>query len=202
MSTAERVASIIGGVGAVTGIAGLVVSIVSIRYVKRSTAHAGESAVESRRLREIEADRRVEEKERRHEDLAPNLPGELELEFRANERLGGGHGSLFGAITLPRGHRVKAEALMVGGSRSELSLGMVTAADREVGFQVEPWHPEQEKPRTEEIVFRFWPPVEGADDVPAWGCGCGRPTGEGMDGPGHWERRVTVSYQPVENQIF
>jgi hypothetical protein len=180
--------------------AGLGLSVWALVYSRRSAAASRDSADEAKRLREIEAERRAEERERRHEELGPVLPGQIEAEFRENRRLGGGHGSLFGAITLPRGYRVKAEA-RIGRSRTELSLGMVVAPGREVEFQIEPWHPEQEKPRTDEIVFRFWPPVEGADDVSAWACGCGRPSGEAMDGPGHWEQRVKVSYYRIEDSV-
>lgn len=191
----------------------LVVSIVSggaaIKYArrsaveaKRSADHAGESVVEARRsadeakrMRELEEDRRREERERRHEDLAPVLPGEIDAAFKPNQRLGGGHGSLFGTIKLPRGYRVRAEAVTASGSSAELSLGMVVPPDREVEFQIEPRHPDQPAPRTEEIVFRFWPPVGDSDGVPGWSCECGRPTGGTLEGAGHWERRVKVNFR-------
>lgn len=184
----------------VVAAASCAVAVWAIVYARRSAQASRDSADEARRLREIGADRRTDEKEQRHEHLAPELPSELEAEFRENERLGGGHGSLFGAITIPRSYRVKAVAVM-GQSRTELGLSMVVAPGREVEFQIEPWHPDQEAARTTEILFRFWPPIEG-DDVPTWGCGCGRPTGETLDGPGHWEQRVKVNYYRVEDSIY
>lgn len=184
----------------VVAAAGFGVSVWAIVYSRRSAAASRDSADEARRLREIEADRRADEKESRHERLDPGLPSELEAEFRANEEIGGGHGSLFARITVPRGYRVKAEALM-GQSRQGIGLGLVVEANREVEFQIEPWFPNQEKPRTKETVFRFWPPLEG-DNVPVWGCGCGRPTGETVDGPGHWEQRALVKFYRVEDSVW
>jgi hypothetical protein len=59
-------------------------------------------------------------------------------------------------------------------------------------FAIEPWGSGREEPGTKEILFKFWPPVEGVDRGEVWSCGCGRPGGETMEGPGHWERRVKV----------
>jgi hypothetical protein len=178
------------------------ISAYAIRYARQSAVHAGASVVEARRsadeaakMRELDEDRRREERERRHEELAPDLPGEIDASFRPNQRLGGGHGSLFGTIKLPRGYRVKAEAIATAGSRTELSLGMLVPPDREVEFQIEPRHPDQQELRMEEILFRFWPPVEGVDEVPSWSCECGRPTGGTLEGAGHWERRVKVTFR-------
>lgn len=220
MDAADVVSIGIAAVAAVTGIAALVVAVLSynrskdsIREAKRSADqaersadHAGEAVVEARRsadeakrMREVDEDRRRQEREQRHEQLAPGLPVEINAEFRENERLGGGQGSLFGAVTVPRGYRVKAEAVM-GRSRTELGLSMVAAPGREIEFQIEPWHPDQEAARTGEVLFRFWPPLEG-DDVSTWGCGCGRPTGETLDGPGHWEQRVKVNYYRIQDSV-
>lgn len=182
----------------VVAVAGLAVAVQAAVSSHRSAKSAERSAEEAAKSRAIDEDRRRQEREQRHEDLAPDLPGNINAEFRPNERLGGGHGSLFGKIVVPRGYRVRAVALM-GQSRSELGLGMVVVPGREVEFQIEQWHPDQEAPRTAEIVFRFWPPLEG-DDVPSWECGCDRPTGETADGPGHWEHRATVTYiNPASN---
>lgn len=176
-------------------LAAFVVAVAAAVFARQAVVQARRSADEAARSNEIDEDRRREEREKRHEDLAPEMPGEIDASFRPNRRLGGGHGSLFGTIKVPRGYRVKAEAVTTARSRTELSLGMVVPPDREVEFQIEPWHPEQGAPRTEEIVFRFWPPVEGADDVPSWSCGCGRPGGATLDGAGHWERRVKVTFR-------
>lgn len=198
MSKAEWIASIIGGVGAVTGMVSLVVAIVAVRHSRRSADHAGrsadhagEAAVEARRLREIEADRRTDEKERRHEELAPDLPSEIEAE------LGGawsaGQGTLFGSIRVDRAYRVRAYG-RAGESLTLLSLPSVAAGRERVRFAIEPWAPGRDEPGTTEILFKFWPPVESVDRGEVWSCGCGRPGGETMEGPGHWERRVKVIF--------
>lgn len=180
--------------------AGLGIAVHAAVSAHRSAKSSARSADEAARSRVIDEERRRDEREERHDGLAPKVPAEIKAEFRPNERLGGGHGSLFGSITMPRGYRVKAEALM-GQSRSELGLGMVAAPGREVELQIEPWHPDQEAPRVAEIEFRFWPPLEG-DDVPSWSCGCGRPTGETLEGRGHWEQRVRVDYYRVQDSVW
>ncbi|MEO3786962.1 hypothetical protein ABGB12_26870 [Actinocorallia sp. B10E7] len=60
-------------------------------------------------------------------------------------------------------------------------------------LHIEHWPTGREEPKTQEVLFKFWPPLE-ADDADPWSCHCDKPTGETMDGPGHWEQRVQVEY--------
>lgn len=189
----------------------LVVSIVSggaaIKYArrsaveaKRSADHAGASVVEARRsadeaakMRELEEGRRADEKERWHHDHEPDLPGEIKAKMR---RSGAGDaGALRGEITVPGVYRVRADAV-AGAASTQIALDGVTKANQPMEFMIERWAPGKTKPDTEEILFRFWPPVEGVDGVGVWACDCGRSV-EAVDSePGHWERRVKVIYRP------
>lgn len=182
----------------VVAAAGFGVSVWAIVYARRSAQASRDSADEARRLREIEADRRADEKEHRHEQLAPDLPAEIEAE------LGGawsaGQGTLFGSIRVDRAYRVRAFG-RAGESLTPLSLPSVAPAGERVRFAIEAWASGRREPNIKEVVFKFWPPVDGADQTSAWNCGCGRPTGETMDGPGHWERRVRVGYYRIEDSI-
>jgi hypothetical protein len=143
-------------------------------------------------MRELEEGRRVEEKERWHRDHEPELPGEINSKRRVGE--GGDPGGLYGEITVPRVYRVRADAVSGPMSR-QIALDGVTKAGQSLEFMIEQWVPGQTKPETEEIVFRFWPPVEGTDGTGVWTCACGRAAQEAGDGPAHWERRVKVKYR-------
>ncbi|GAA3957228.1 hypothetical protein GCM10023085_44690 [Actinomadura viridis] len=204
MNGAEWGALVIGGVGAATGIGSLVVATVAVRYAKRSAhhagrsaLHAGESAAEARHLREIEADRRAEEKEYRHEELAPNLPSAIDAAFKRDVN----GGALYGSITLDRQYRVRAFGC-AGESLTELALSSITPLNEAMEFVIEAWAPGQVRPRLVEIIFKFWPPVEGSGHQQVWSCGCGRPNGDSLGGDGHWERRVKVSYYSPENNVW
>lgn len=176
----------------VVAAAGFVVAVWAIVYSRRSSQASRDSADEARRLREIEADRRTDEKERRHEEVAPDLPPEIEAELVGAHVAG--HVSLFGAIRMDRAYRVRAYG-RVEASLVPLSLPSVLPGRGElVRFAIEHWTDGQEEPRTAEIMFKFWPPVDGVDRGEVWSCGCGRPGGETLEGPGHWERRVKVSF--------
>lgn len=177
----------IASAAAVAAFLGVAVALWALVYARRSAA-------EARRLRELEADRREEERQRWHEELGPDLPGEIVAEFRPHPRLGAGMGSLWGKVSFPKTYRVKAVARM-GQSRTDLSVPMLVERGQTVDFEIELWHPDQERAKTDEIVFKVWPPVRDADDTPAWSCGCGRPTGESLDGEGHWGQRVKVIYE-------
>lgn len=192
-------------------LAALVVSIVSggaaIKYArrsadeaKRSADHAGESVVEARRsadeaakMRELEEGRRADEKERWHRDHEPDLPGEIKAKMRRGGA--GDAGALRGEITVPGVYRVRADAVS-GNASTQIALDSVTKANQPMEFMIERWAPGKTKPDTEEIVFRFWPPVEGVDGVGVWTCNCGRSVDAVDSEPGHWERRVKVIYRP------
>src|SRR5439155_25923889 len=94
-----------------------------------------------------------------------------------------------------RGYRIQAEAILDSGTSTSAGLGNVLHPNREEKFHFEQWPPGSKKAKTREIRIRFWPPLDG-DGVDVWDCPCGRPTGESMDGPGHWEWRVKVEYEP------
>lgn len=161
-----------------------------------SAAASQESAEASRRSAEeaakitvIETARRAEERQRLHDDLGPKPPGEIAAELHK----GSATDSLFGSITVPRGYRVIADALYVSGGSTRVALTSIIHPNRREDFQIEPWPPGSKHPVTKEIKFRFWPPLE-VDNLDTWTCPCGRPTGESMNGPGHWEWTVPVSY--------
>lgn len=175
----------------VVAAAGFGVSVWAIVYARRS-------ADEARRMREIEADRRADEKERRHEELAPDVPAEIEAELGGAWQLG--HGSLFGSFLVGRPYRVRAFGRS-GESLTPLSLPSIAPGGELIRFAIEPWSPGRNRPAIQEILFKFWPPVEGVDRGEVWSCGCGRPGGDTMEGPGHWERRVKVGFGQVEDSI-
>lgn len=193
-------------------LAALLVAIIgtaSATFYARRSAKTAEGAAESARksaaeaaaLTAIEADRRVEEKEAAHDRQGPVPPAEIELEFKPNRNVGGGHGSLFATITAPRGYRVQAQAVYDNGTRTGTGLGTTVKPNQPEEFFVEHWHPDQTEPKTKELWIRFWPPLE-PDGLDVWTCPCGRPTGESLGGasgndPGHWEWRVpVVFYRP------
>jgi hypothetical protein len=174
---------------AVTAVGVSVASMgVSYLWGRYSAKAARDSAMSARRSADEAAAMTKLSLEQRHDDLAP---GPAPAEIAATVRGGGVTDSLVGSITVPRGYRVKATAYFRTGGSTELSIGPVLHANQPVMFQVEKWPPGSEKPVTKEIRFRFWPPIEG-DDVEPWSCRCGKPTGDTMDGPGHWEWRVPV----------
>lgn len=185
---------IVGAIGGIIGTGGGMVGIVIAGLAKR---HARESAEEAAKLTAIEQERRAEERERRHEDLAPQLPGEIVMELRD----GRATQSLFGAITVTRSYRVQAEALFRSGGKSLLGMPAVLRPHQRVEFEVEKWPAGATQPKTEAVKFRFWPPIEG-DDVDTWACPCSKPTGESLDGPGHWECTVPVTYHDVLQSVW
>lgn len=184
-------------------LAALVVSVVSgggaVWYARQSAAEAGRSADEAERLTRIEADRRSEEKERRHEELAPNLPVEIEAALGGAVSAGA---ALYGLVQMDRAYRVKAFGRS-GPSLTQLAFPSVTRAREPVRFVIEPWTEGSVEPSIKEIVFKLWPPAEG-DVGNVWSCGCGRAAGETetVDGPGHWERRVKVNYYRLEDSAY
>jgi hypothetical protein len=194
-------------------VAAVVVSVVSggaaVWYARRSVAeatrsadHAGASVVEARRsadeaakMRELDEGRRAEEKERWHHDHEPDLPGEIEAKFRRGGP--GDAGALHGEITVPRLYRVRADAVS-GLASTQIALDGVTKPGQAMSFMIERWSPGKARADTEEIVFRFWPPVEGVDGSGVWACNCGRPGQEAPSEPAHWERRVKVTYRRTQ----
>ena len=192
-----------------------VVTVFALKYGRRSAAearrsadHAGDAVVEARRaadeaarMREIDEDRRREERERWHRESEPDLPGEIDAEYRPSGGHGSGDGSLHGSITVHRVYRVQAEAVS-GRSRHQLAIATLTRPHQPIDFMIERWPQGKSTIDTEEIVFRFWPPIEGADGAGLWACECGRPGGGSLAGDGHWERRVKVSYQRMNGPRF
>lgn len=169
-------------------------------HSQRSADHAGESVVEARRaadeaarLTRIEEERRVEERARWHHEREPDLPGEIDLEYRDSPGGSPGDGALWGTVTFPHTYQVRAFTV-AGSSWSPLSLDSVTQPGRPVEFMVERWPRGKEALHTDEVVFRFWPPAVAEDGTAVWRCGCGHSVQATEEGQGHWERRVKVRY--------
>ncbi len=166
----------------------------SEKSAKASAEAAGRSADEAERMTRIESDRLRDERDARHEALAPVLEGKvtIDLEGANPNRLG-----LFGWITLARTYRVQAEGWTGSALTPTSGLPVLLHAHTRYKFHIEHWPNGRTKPQTQELRFRFWPPVADLDDTDAWTCPCHRPSGETMNGPGHWEVRVPVE-PPVE----
>lgn len=197
LDASDWIAVIAVVVAVVSGGAAIKYARKSAVQAERSADHAGDAVIEARRaadeaaqMRAIETDRRADEKERWHHECEPVLPGEIDASVRGS----GDTAALYGEITVARVYRVRAEAVS-GASRIQLSLDMVTKPDQPIEFMIERRPQGKTTVDTEEIVFSFWPPVEGADGTGLWRCDCGRPGGGTMVGPGHWERRVKVSFR-------
>ncbi|WP_162642339.1 hypothetical protein [Streptosporangium sp. 'caverna'] len=173
-------------------VAALVVALAAGYFAAISARAARRSANEAARLSGIEAERRRDEREERHERLAPSHPGSIVAVLE--ESAVGGPKNLFGSITVPRDYRVQAEG-WVRDSYTLLSLPLLLHANRPYRFHIEHWPPDREEPQTQEVRFHFWPPVD-VDDTDPWTCSCGRPTGENADSFGHWELRVPITYEP------
>lgn len=190
----------------VTGGGAIVYARKSAHQAERSANHAGEAVVEARRsadeaarMRELDEGRRAEEKERWHHDHEPALPGEIEAKFRRGGA--GDAGALHGEITVPWMYRVRADAV-VGPASTQIALDLVTKPGQTMEFMIERWAPGKTKADTEEIVFQFWPPIEGVDGVGVWSCDCGRSVHAAPGGSAHWERRVRVKYQRPQIRSF
>jgi hypothetical protein len=163
------------------------------RHAESKVANHDERLMLQRRLRAsaFEQERIQAERQERHERRTPQPPGQIIAELRE----GRATASLFGSINVPTGYRVIAEAQFATGGSTRIGLPSVLHPNRPYDFEIEKWPPGSTQPVTREIRLRFWPPIEG-DDVDWWTCPCGRPTGESLDGPGHWEWRVPIVYNP------
>lgn len=159
----------------------------------RASAEASRrSAEEAARLTAIEADRRKEEKERWHHERGPTPPAEIELTL-SRDPGSASEGALFATITVPHGYRVRGFAIYDNGNQTDTGLESTLKPNQPQTFFVEHWSPGQKHPRTAKLWIRFWPPLE-PDGLEVWECPCGRPTGESLDGEGHWEWRVPIRY--------
>jgi hypothetical protein len=79
---------------------------VAVSSGEASAEAARTSAIEAAKINKIEADRREEERERRHDDLGPPQPTELDTDLVEDE-----HGANFvGTIMVHRPYRIRAEA--------------------------------------------------------------------------------------------
>ncbi|WP_227014445.1 MULTISPECIES: hypothetical protein [Nocardiopsis] len=134
-------------------------------------------------------------REQRHDDLGPPHPGEIQTTTEPSRAAGQ---DLFGSITVPRDYRVAATA-HTGNSQCSLPLPLVLHAHVPHRFHIEHLPPGASGPRTQEVRFRFWPPIAGVDDANAWRCPCDRPTGETTEGQGHWEMRVPINHSRPPN---
>lgn len=175
-------------------VAGFGVSVWAIVYSRRSAQASRDSADEATRMRELDEDRRREERERWHQEREPVLPGVIEAEYRDSPGHGPGYGALWGTISVPHAYRVRGFAV-AGQSWSPLSLDSPIKPNQPIEFMIERWQPGKEMLHTDELVLRFWPPGEAEDGTAVWRCDCGRSAQETQEGHGHWERRVKVNYQ-------
>lgn len=151
--------------------------------------HLRQQATETAAANDIELERQRLEHEAIHEDRAPKIPGVLEARLRRTPATD----FLAGSITVDRTYRVHAEA-RIGETRQEIALQMVLHPGRPYEFVIEKWPAGKKSAVTEEILFKFWPPLAG-DGVEVWTCPCDEPTGEDMRGSGHWQRLVAVHYE-------
>lgn len=174
-------------------LAAFVVAVGAGYFAAVSARAARRSADEAARLSGIEAERRHDEREDRHDRLAPPHPGKVAATLEDSAI--GGSPSLFATITVPRAYRVQA-AGWNGTSRTPISLPLLIHANQPYRFHIEHWPAGREEPQTREVWFRFWPPIEDIDDTDPWTCPCGRPARENTDKPSHWELRVRVTYDP------
>ncbi len=172
-------------------------SVTSADAAVRSADAATRSADEAARLTQIEAARDRVANEMAHRQLAPAHPGEIVATLEGEAH----NASLFGSITLTGTYRVMAQGV-VGNTFTAISgLPTLVHAHKPYRIHIEHWPKDREVPQTTEILLRFWPPIAGIDDTDPWACPCDRPTGETLDGPGHWEMRVPIK-PPVEPMVF
>ncbi|MEV7971271.1 hypothetical protein AB0O34_35550 [Sphaerisporangium sp. NPDC088356] len=191
--TTDNWIAVAGGIVALAGVffGGLYARRSSVSA--RKAADAGEDAAEAARKSAEEAATisRIE-RERRHDDLSPPHPGEITAEWDG-ARNANGTTNMVGSIAMPRDYRVQAWAWN-GTALTPVSLPLLLRGNQPQQFHIE------QKPRgaraiqTQEMRFRFWPPIACVDDTTAWTCPCDGPTGEDTNGPGHWELRVQVTY--------
>lgn len=170
----------------------------AVIYARRSAKASANSAKSAEKSAEEAATISQIERDRRHDDLAPPHPGEIKAEEEPDARLGRGHYTAFGSITVPRDYRVKAEAWN-GTALTPIDLPLLLRANQPQRFFID--RTSNGKSNVTEIRFQFWPPVPNLDDTDAWACPCARPTGDGATGRGHWELRVPVAYMP-EIQVW
>lgn len=164
----------------------------SAKTAEDAAASARKSADEAAALTAIEADRRREEKDRWHHELAPSLPNEIVATLEKGPY---NQYSVIGALTLAgtKAYRVDAEALFVRGGGTPVSLPLVLEPGAHT-FHIEHWAPDQEFPAVGAIAFKFWAPVE-QDETELWDCPCGQPTAETAGRGGHWTRTIRVAFK-------
>jgi hypothetical protein len=180
-----------GVVGAVGGAGAVIVAVPAWRAGRENAAaavraaKAAEDAVaDSARIATLEF-------EKRHDELSPRKG--LKVYFGVDEIMNGGHRLLWVVVEAPRTYRVRAVA-RVGHASWALGVPPVLHANRRTAkVEVEEWPPSRDRPEAQEIVLRFWPPVD-VDQVEHWTCRCGRPLdGDAASGlAGHWEVIVPV----------
>jgi len=108
-------------------------------------------------------------------------------------------GSLFGVITVERDYRAIAEALTGESSSHPINLPFALHDSQPARFQIEPWPAGSKRPRTHEILFKFWPPGAEPGSAEPWTCRCGRSESGDLSGHGHWEWLVPVHYYDISD---
>ncbi|MEV0147956.1 MULTISPECIES: hypothetical protein [unclassified Nonomuraea] len=192
-------------------VAAAAIAAVALYFSATAAIAAKRSAREAAAIAKVEVERREEERERRHDELAPLLPGEIET-YIATEHGWVGPGNarryLWGILTLSR----------------DYTIAIQTAGDwlgpREV-YDVEAGTPRRVKlyplgpgiTNHTEVQIRFWPPraphSSGPPTTPTWQCYCRRPErppdrDDGrirkrpfvFVGRGHWEKYVRLALPP------
>ncbi|MDH2424776.1 hypothetical protein [Sphaerisporangium sp. TRM90804] len=160
---------------------------------QQSAAASEVSAKAAARLTDIEADRRRDEREQYHRDLAPSHPGEIVTGLMTSEvtqQFG-----LFGSISVGRDYRVQVIGIAGNTCTPITGVPPVLRANTLYQFHIEQWPDEKTTPTVKEIEFRFWPPAP-VDEVEAWTCPCGRLATQADNPAGHWAFRAVVKSPP------
>ncbi|MEU4576054.1 hypothetical protein [Nonomuraea sp. NPDC023979] len=180
-------------VGDVTGIIGAASGILALGVASWAARSARRSADEAAALRAQDAERLADEREARHDQLAPVHPGVLQANF-GTVNFAGQRG-LFVYLTLPRSYRVRGRGCYSDTSWTDLTLPGVLDGGVAHNLCIESWTQDQTEPRIQHLLFDLWPPLPG-DAVSLWSCPCGRPSGETLTPPGHWQMRVDFKPPP------
>ena len=203
MNWPEWVGAIGGVIGAAAGIAGFIiakraldVSRQSVQEARRSadagvrSADAAEdSARHAQDVAKIESDRRDDERERWHRELAPPLPAQLTFEYRENSAVAD-HVNAWGTVTIGGGRDYRGEIVGEYHCGGEVHLGNVLLRpNRPHEFFIEDVPSVMASPSITFVRFRL-SPLEHAqgDAVRTWQCRCADPHREP-----HWDISVSLA---------
>ncbi|WP_424532542.1 hypothetical protein ACOZ38_19910 [Sphaerisporangium viridialbum] len=182
--------AVIAAVGMIVAWRALVQARRSANAADRSAVAAEKSATEAAALSEIEGERRKDEREETHRSLHPTQQTAIVTSLDGPT----GAKNLFGTIEVDRPVRAHATAILANGAMAPISLPVLLLPKRGYRFHIEQWPDDRKAPATDEVLFKFWPPV-AAVDGDDWTCSCGRPTIPGDGSKAHWWVRLPVSYK-------